>query len=537
MHPCLEIPEIQSLICDEFDASPYRMSSSPPTLAALARSCKSFTETALRTLWRKQTTLSPLLRLMPSNLLKRPLTQLQRLLRPIMAADWDRVILYAPWVKHLTMSHAAWFEIAEILPMLSACSSSGFIFPCLLEFNFHVPSSDDNVASIRTFLPPTLTKLGYSCRFTVSATSLLSVIPSTCPSVRRVELYVVTVAGLIEPGPAISSFLGGLHCLVSLSMYRSECTLPTILHLGQLSTLTCLELSSIPAAVSSIPSDHPLLFPSLRRLAVFSIEVGLASGLITRCTNAHLASLSFTFASHATHADLELLYDALRKSCSHKTLQRLELQDSETIASPPTGSAKYGLTRSLLNKLSVFSALEYLSIRTFSLDIDDKAVAELTTSWPELTSLELAAIDIELGRAEPQLTLRSLSSIANNCPDLTSLDIQLNATAVDFDNENENWTEVKLTTPLPARVLNGSLGTLDVELSPITDPPAVARFLSGLFPNLRYITTNYENHADSDEELAPVSLERHALWKQVQEQIPHFVAARREALVWGALGV
>ncbi|KAJ6517867.1 hypothetical protein DFH09DRAFT_1098658 [Mycena vulgaris] len=81
------------------------------------------------------------------------------------------------------------------------------------------------------------------------------------------------------------------------------------------------------------------------------------------------------------------------------------------------------------------------------------------------------------------------------------------------------------------RVVQGSLYSLDVCYSAISNSLPMARFLSGIFPNLGLITTDreYRNNCDAEElELDGAEIAFHRLWKEVESQIPEFVRARVE---------
>jgi len=62
MYPCLQIAEIQSEIFI------HLLAEDTPTLATLARTCKTLTETALDLLWYDQETLAPLIQVLPNDL-------------------------------------------------------------------------------------------------------------------------------------------------------------------------------------------------------------------------------------------------------------------------------------------------------------------------------------------------------------------------------------------------------------------------------------------------------------------------------------
>ncbi|KAK6988192.1 hypothetical protein R3P38DRAFT_3097446 [Favolaschia claudopus] len=244
------------------------------------------------------------------------------------------------------------------------------------------------------------------------------------------------------------------------------------------------------------------------------------------CSDTPFARVSVTFKSHPTAADTERFFHILKVGYACATLRSLTLAPSYFASAPPA-TPNYILSGASLHNLAHFRALEHFNLWTFALDVDDAAIANLVASWPRLKTLHLVAMTIAMDQADPQPTLQSLWSIAKSCPDLTSLFLEIDATYI--------------PTTHPIRVVQESLDELSVGLSLITEPTAVARYLSSLFPNLTNITTRYDggtsedDDEDEDDEPNPDGRGRRERWKQVESQIPHFVAARREEAAWGSL--
>ncbi|KAJ7128481.1 hypothetical protein C8R44DRAFT_979175 [Mycena epipterygia] len=115
---------------------------------------------------------------------------------------------------------------------------------------------------------------------------------------------------------------------------------------------------------------------------------------------------------------------------------------------------------------------------------------QLVPAWSHIQSLTLDA------PTPSRTTLASLHSLAKYCPCLELLEMYLDATSI-----------------------------LDILCSPISAPAPVARFLSGIFPNLSEITTTRENEDnESAEELAEngEQIVFHQRWREVAEQILEF---------------
>ncbi|KAJ7692689.1 hypothetical protein B0H17DRAFT_1132925 [Mycena rosella] len=124
------------------------------------------------------------------------------------------------------------------------------------------------------------------------------------------------------------------------------------------------------------------------------------------------------------------------------------------------------------------------------------------------------------------MTLLELRAFAAHCKDLVSLSINVDSSTVPpFENSPET------------RISQRRLYSLDVAASPISDPPTVAQFLSGLFPALRGFGTLAEWRwddpvDDDDDEETAHARACHAQWKQVEALVPIIAAIRREELEW-----
>ncbi|KAJ7478279.1 hypothetical protein FB451DRAFT_1032550, partial [Mycena latifolia] len=159
----------------------------------------------------------------------------------------------------------------------------------------------------------------------------------------------------------------------------------------------------------------------------------------------------------------------------------------------------------------------FVNIRTLSItapvefDLDDTVVAQLAEAWPNIIILTLKAT---VTYAPPRITLQSLRSLAQTCPHLKSLHLAFDAT----------------TIPAPALCV----WSIHVAYSPISSATAVARYLSSLFPNLCDVTTDLEDEDNGDPAEVENDDAQHHLWKQVEDQVPEFVAARTEERAWGA---
>jgi hypothetical protein len=113
----------------------------------------------------------------------------------------------------------------------------------------------------------------------------------------------------------------------------------------------------------------------------------------------------------------------------------------------------------------------------FGFDLDDSTVLEMARAWPRLEELTLLCLEAP-SNVGP--TLASLRSFAQYCPVLETLHTTVDGTVAPSDDE------------LSTHIFQECLSFLDVANSRIDSPMDVAKFLSGVFPNLNNIITNLE---------------------------------------------
>jgi hypothetical protein len=77
MHPCLGIPEISRMICEEAASVQFTFPlQGTRTLSSLARTCRALSSPALDLLWEMQFSLLPLFKTFPSDLWRESVVEL-----------------------------------------------------------------------------------------------------------------------------------------------------------------------------------------------------------------------------------------------------------------------------------------------------------------------------------------------------------------------------------------------------------------------------------------------------------------------------
>ena len=318
-------------------------------------------------------------------------------------------------------------------------------------------------------------------------------------------------------GPKLSSFaltsqLGEDTCesmLVSLNIHAPFLEHLQVLGSAPLSSVGCgaicslkhlrtLSTSCIPLTAECI--DHLSVLSNLTELVITTTKDGLAHGASAAGRETSFASLRVLTISTDTWAVandfcnvylrpsslctievwvgevpssryLDELFMTLRRCCPVSSLKSITLLPAEYMDDDPSPDI---LDPNTLRLLFSFSNLEELDIRTTIsfVKVDNALVKGMTLAWPRLKSLQL----------QPAYTLEGTTSVTldgllpfASCSTLKTLSINLDSTIVD------SCTRLK-----PGKsVCNSPLASFVLGEPPISDPCAVASFLSDAFPNLK----------------------------------------------------
>ncbi|KAJ7155654.1 hypothetical protein C8R46DRAFT_1356123 [Mycena filopes] len=505
MHRCLQIQEIITLILGNL--SPETRGDARD-LTSLARTAKIFQDPALDILWKTQNSAVNLLRCMPADafaIIQHTHHRELRLLRPIMAADWERPKFYMHRVKILTALDRSYTSLSQIFSALAVSLPLDVVFPNLTSLTR--PAEDFHY--IRLFLTQSITSITVSFQHSEHQLSLLSLLDRKCPALKNVWL-------------AISTFLCGLGDLHSLTSRITD--MAALEHVAQLPNLRSIRTVVLPPKI--LPSEAMTVsrFPRLRHLDLDYVTVEQATDLLPMCSDSPLDRLDVGF--HAFPAAAELVqFSTALAACrnAHLRLDAIYIDLSNDGVETDDG-AQYVLPIDFLRNLCCFGRLTDINISTYhGFDLTGAGVAELARAWPVLEELRLAE-EVPPTRSPP---LHCLSSIAQHCPRLRYLHITVDAR----DDEMPVWTQQ------PPTQIN--LTSLHVGHSPIFGDSSAARFLSAIFPALQSITTQREyEEGEGEDDFGGTGLalfRYHQRWSAVEDQIPVLVAARDEGRLWGPI--
>ncbi|KAJ7753606.1 hypothetical protein DFH07DRAFT_1061404 [Mycena maculata] len=287
-------------------------------------------------------------------------------------------------------------------------------------------------------------------------------------------------------------------------------------HLSQLPSLRSLALQSdsvldISSSPDDTPRNHP--FPALRtiRASFPSIRFEFIIEFLGLLSDCHMPELTLFGESIVTKSTMGSVYKALAGHLSHTTLKELCIapEISQEDGPPVTTISDYAITGYELAALFCFGNLVHLHLlATVGFDIDDPTAWDMARAWPNLRTLRLDAASVLCPPS--RMTLHGLRGFAKYCKSLEDLAITFNASAIPPTDDSPD-----------TRILQTSLVRLDVGGGALTDPAAVAGFLSDLFPNVATICTHRneslrrEHEWDIPDEMAE-AYARYTSWKRVE---------------------
>jgi len=181
--------------------------------------------------------------------------------------------------------------------------------------------------------------------------------------------------------------------------------------------------------------------------------------------------------------------------------------------------------------LSTFQCLLALpSITSFKLDVpcaillDDAGLTTLAKHWPNLTEL-LINQDRGWGPLN-HITHQGLLNLLSHCSDISRFSLCVDFSDIDVSNS-------RLSGSRPSNgVTNERCNVADFVTSTITNPVAIAAFLSDIFPNLVRVNEAWGDDPTMSEEGTEDIEVYQQRWEEVEGLVPAFAAVRRQCLDW-----
>ncbi|KAJ6583628.1 hypothetical protein DFH09DRAFT_1029228 [Mycena vulgaris] len=503
MHHCLQVPELVGLVCSHLQGPRHlgiAFEVGHPKhgdLAVLARTSTVFSSHALRLIWNSVTLLN-LLSCLPSGSFELRTTgegyftkYIMQLLRPLQKSDLERVLVYAPHVKHL-LSDPRFADLSPVFPSASPWLSENMLPNLQGLYWMH---GENDFQYIDCFLAPQLTTIRIP-HTSLAALTLLSSLALRCPQLTDVTLFPRGTPDLRSMAvSAVSMCVRGLHDIERLAADMLDH--PALEHLSRLTSLRHLRLGGLP---STLPThDDEALFPSLQTL-YFSSEIESPFRFLEWGNTIPLVGFTAECPAFSTADEVHRLFSAAAGGISHSPLTEFAF-DNEFDSFDFSDSANYLIRSSSLRSLFCFVNLTSVSVLSaVGIDLDDTTVTDMARSWPHIERLELQSY---YGTTAPRATLQCLEAFPKYCPHLIKLSIAFDATVIPTS---------------PGDLSLESLKNLDVEASPIATAPPVARFIASIFPSLKNITTlpdSLGGDAEWEADVGPEAFQYDRHWKEV----------------------
>ncbi|KAJ7210755.1 hypothetical protein GGX14DRAFT_450273 [Mycena pura] len=493
MHRCLSVPEILST-----------------ALATLARTCTVFQSPALALLWRTQQSMFNIIRCMPPDRLyidtSTPLPTV-RLLRPVTASDWDRVLVYAPLVRIL-WSRGGDLSLESIFLALNLSMPTNCLFPNLTRLGW-VKSTDFQYIGL--LLASQLEHIFIVCPPPAINLSFLAALPRRCPLLQTLQ-----ITGQQHLPDAICGFMDGLPNLTSLEVSLAD--MRTLICSGRLPRLRrlCLQLSRPVAIPATLPEN---LFLNLEHTTLYHIDSRTATRLVPVLVHAKLVGITMRLSGSQTTSMVNDLLKSL-VDCSYLEPSLSSFRLDHVGAPTPAQSALCAITTDSLRLLCRLWTLTEVEIASDAFSLDDCCLLEISRSWSRIRKLELITF---LPNRKPVATLSGLLALARHCRDLETLRLSLDTSSIP---QTGTASDVVPQTCLQLTAVI----SIDVGFSALNDTLAFARFISGIFPNLKSVLTYQDDKLTYQLDIADEArlAAHHQRWKEAEAHIPMFVAVREE---------
>ncbi|KAJ7624441.1 hypothetical protein FB45DRAFT_1030585 [Roridomyces roridus] len=431
--------------------------------------------------------------------------------RPIVTADWDRVLRYSHRVKEFVCPSSWKEDLSQVYDVLLETTIPGqYLLPNLQSF---ADTGTLSSTHLGLFISPRIVEIKWSSNHISS----LPILTQRQRDLRVVVLDQDLVYVGTQANPHISAFLRGLTHLSTLETgYMDEAALT---YLGGLTSLRELTLRTLPSLPSSLCRQG--LFAHLTQMTIFTHHSTPESmpAFIRTWTTPPLVSFSLMLATESPDEGFtEDLFSALSEHCTPDTLQFLEVVQ--------WGNQYEHITHgTTLTKLARFVNLTHVSIMTSGgYNLDDAELGTLARAWPNIEVLELKAI---WHGHRPRVTLGSLRMLAEWCPYIHQLELTIDASVIPPPIEFHSRRQL----------IQQYLTTLGVGYSPISSAFDVALYISGIYCNLRRIHGEKDDW-DLEEEAEVDERDRREKewsdrWKEVERMLPGLDEVRSEEFNWG----
>ncbi|OAX35892.1 hypothetical protein K503DRAFT_722293 [Rhizopogon vinicolor AM-OR11-026] len=448
MHQALRISEILVEIFSHLSHIPLNTSLSRKSLAALARTCKSFCDPAMDQLWSVLDNIGPLLNCV---------TRIRPMLSPYTVGfriddsdlfsqdEAQQFLRHVPRVRSLSVHDSRLLGFLKSDFHIKTC-----LLPRLLTLSWNVLFHKYR-DFISLFLPPTLRHCHLG--ITPQVHSIVKYVAAHCPVLE--SLYIVpTCEDFTYMEPDEFSKLSDAVRSCTLQLVELCCPLLDPAGWKYLSNLPTLATLTMNAdlqdgvrydSFASLCGWDDLNVTPFLNLTTLSFRMTHKSGTLTPRIIATLLQLS----EFPSLKEFELcfggmpwkgadsLFHALSRFKAYRTLERITV----SFHGPPTVLEHSGNPLLMIRQFFCFTQLRYLRLAVHRpTHLDDALFLEAMSSWPHIESLELQ----DPYPCTPTLTFRGLFAALRLCPHLHTLQVSVNSVNIDVDREAESFQHPSL---------------------------------------------------------------------------------------------
>ncbi|KAJ7750562.1 hypothetical protein B0H16DRAFT_1460668 [Mycena metata] len=486
----LKIPEIVRIICDEIYEQ-HSIGENPSLsslLASTARVSPLFAIECLARLWSSQYSLSNFLGLLPRECYMMNGSNVETM-------DFERPMLYAPWIKHMQCKS---LPPATVCDALSHNTVHGVMLPLLRSLHYDVSSTEHaTLPYISLFLASSLGTLHLTAHG--DSMSFLTTYGGRCPNLTEFSMFTAKPYAPTNTSSAFNSFLGHLTQIHTIDVDSMVCvSFGQLAVLPTLHTLVIRENDRCKFQLSGLwcfaaLSDLQLHFSSFKTM-----------GRMLKAMDApQLTSIQMDSVFYARADVIRAIFQRFQQHLRSKQLHEIRIDtDPETV--PNDFSNHDAITLQTIEPLLSFTSLTHADIRlNAGFELSDRCIASVAEAWPLIETLRLTLPYDARHAVASSITIAGLRTFACNCPCLDTLGLSLDGSV-----------EPPKVKPIDVFAHQDRLRILEVGISVVQYPERVADFLSTVFPALAKIETYWECSDIIQDEFDSVSA-----WNFVETQL------------------
>ncbi|KAF9225243.1 hypothetical protein BS17DRAFT_730527 [Gyrodon lividus] len=529
MHKALCVQEILSNIfdrvCTDLD-DPEWQPNLNPSLAALARTCRTFQEPAVDALWFQLDDLTPLLRCLPQDVwvlfatvqTSQQRTEVFGLRRPLNESEWGILQGYTRRIRVVASVTSSTGQLEQTaVRALCYPPMTTPLFPNLRQIQWN-DMSPETFPFIRRLAGPKVTNLVIKnlASWGSAELSVLGSLRHLCPNVKDVQIFTPQLNDTLSTD-IVSELLCSWANLRSVKCRSINGN--AFLHLASMDTLEVLGFTFDRRSFKHILGTSIIQFPSLRRLFVTPLALPSMSKIM-RQLRVSIEVLGVSFGGWPTNQHIRSFLTTLQESCAHDPMHCIDLRQLDLSDQAAVDPQTYTLTFEDLFPLACFSNLTSVTLDTgYFVYLEDDDMLSLGASWPNIRQL---SINEQRGWGTSSgLTPRGLVRLLQKCKLLQNLCVVI---------DTRDFSSIPLDRPSYGSVVNSTcINVLDSVIDP-QSATALAAFLSDVYPLLETITA-WDTPAMSNR---PEAARYKKLWTKVQVLATKISMVRRQERRWNS---